>query len=209
MKIAMINGSPKKVKSTSATLINDLKTNFSEDVFITDYHFANCTITEKLIYELNSFDALVFAFPLFVDAIPSHLLTCLCKIEEVGLTNKKIHIYSISNCGFIEGKQNSIALEILENWCEKVGLVWGYGIGLGGGGALQQMSAVPLGKGPKASLGKAFEEMAANIENSITKENNYISIDFPRFMYKLSAEKGWRKKIKSNGLKVKDLSHKL
>ncbi|MFZ2538024.1 MAG: hypothetical protein WAX04_03885 [Oscillospiraceae bacterium] len=209
MKIAMINGSPKKATSSSAALLNDLKTCFSSDVSFTDYHFTNSIITEKLILELSSFDAIVFAFPLYVDAIPSQLLTCLCEIEKVGITNKKIHIYAISNCGFYEGEQNIIALEILENWCEKVGLVWGHGIGLGCGGALPEMSAVPLGKGPKTSLGKTLRKMATNIENVMSEESNYISLDFPRYIYKFAAEMGWRKMIKANGLKVKDLANRL
>ena len=136
MKIAVINGSPKKSDSASATLLKDLKTCFPKEISFIDYDLRVSTISPEIIEEFNQFDALVFAFPLYVDGIPSHLLSCLCEIETYGIENKAIHVYAIANCGFYEGKQNRNALHIMQNWCEKVGLIWGQGIGVGGGGAL-------------------------------------------------------------------------
>jgi len=36
-------------------------------------------------------------------------------------------------------------------------------------------------------------------------EDLFISPNFPRIAYKIGAEMGWRKQIKANGLKAKDL----
>ena len=100
MKIAVINGSPKKSDSASTTLLNDLKTCFTKEISFIDYDLRVSTMSPDIIEEFNQFDALVFAFPLYVDGIPSHLLSCLCEIETYGIENKAIHVYAIANCGF-------------------------------------------------------------------------------------------------------------
>jgi hypothetical protein len=76
---------------------------------------------------LTECNVLVFAFPLYVDGIPSHLLNCLRKLEKFfgGLDKKDIMVYSLGNCGFYEGDQNKLAIEMMENWCAKAGLKWG------------------------------------------------------------------------------------
>ena len=209
MKIAMINGSPKKCKSSSGALINDLKTCFSSEIYIKNYEFTAPKVSDNTILELNDFDSLVFSFPLYVDGIPSHLLSVLCYMEEIGFKNKNIRVYCIVNSGFYEGLQNRIAINILKNWCNKVGLKWGLGIGIGGGGALASMEQCPLFKGPKKSLGKAFKELSDNIIKDAYAEDIFISVNLPRFAYKLAAEMGWKSKIKENGLTVKDLDRQL
>lgn len=90
----------------------------------------------------------------------------------------------------------------------KSGLKWGQGLGIGGGGMMTAIKNVPIGQGPKKSLGKAFRELANNILNGTSQENIFISPNFPRILYKLAAEMEWRKAIKANGLKRKDLSIK-
>jgi hypothetical protein len=41
--------------------------------------------------------------------------------------------YVISNSGFIEGHQNQTHLQQYQCWCERAGIVWGGGLGIGGG----------------------------------------------------------------------------
>ena len=72
-------------------------------------------------------DVIVFAFPLYVDALPSHLISYLI---QVGRTVEKYRcpeqLYSICNCKlriFYEGSQNVLALDIMKCWCEKAGFV--------------------------------------------------------------------------------------
>ena len=207
MKIALINGSPKRSKSASSVLLNDLKTFISSDTMSFEFHTPK--VSDDFIKCLNDFDVLVFFFPLYVDGVPSHLLSCLCELEDINITNKNIRIYGVVNCGFYEGIQNNIALEILKNWTLKLGLVWGMGVGFGGGGALLSMKTLPIGIGPKASLGVAFKYLAKKIEEKSSSENKYISINFPRFLYIVLAEWGWKRAIKANGGKTKDISRRL
>lgn len=213
MKIALINGSPKNNRSASGTLLADLQKYITEidtasgslKPEITEYGCNNPTISDKIIVELQNAAVLVFACPLYVDGIPAHLLSCLMQLESANWQNHKIHVYGIVNCGFYEGIQAEPALCILQNWCVKTGLVWGGGIGVGGGGALQQMPTMKNGHGPKAPVEKALRTMADAICTQEVHENNYVSIAFPRLLYKMAAQMGWRQMVKANGGKTKDL----
>ena len=46
---------------------------------------------------------------------------------------KDISVYAIINNGFFKGRQNCVALEILENWCLRSGLNFGQGMCPGAG----------------------------------------------------------------------------
>lgn len=208
MRIAMINGSPKNKDSASGELLKELQSSFTNGAITEEFCFNKAEIDDAALLKLMDCDIWVFAFPLYVDGVPSQLLSCLCQIEKTDVVNKNIMVFGIVNCGFYEGKQNSIALEILKNWCDKLGLQWGIGVGIGGGGGLAQMKSVPFGKGTKTSLGKAFCSLKDKIENKKTGDNIYISIDFPRWLYKICAEMGWMQMIKKNGGKVKDLNYR-
>lgn len=205
MRIALINGSPKINNSASGTLLEDLKGYFGEKAEIVEVGFHAATISDEIIEVLAKTEAWVFAYPLYVDGIPGHLLSCLIQLEEVRLQRPQIHIYGIVNCGFYEGIQAEFALKILRNWSVKAGFSWGGGIGVGGGGGLAMMPKSEPGKGPKAPIDAALNAFADIILNKEVQENNYVSVAFPRFLYKMGAQMGWRQMIKANGGKPKDL----
>lgn len=205
MRIALINGSPKVNNSASGSLLEDLKGYFEKKEEVVEFAFHATTISKEEIEVLAKADAWVFAYPLYVDGIPGHLLSCLIQLEEVCLQNPQIYIYGIVNCGFYEGIQAEFALKILQNWSIKAGFSWGGGIGIGGGGGLAMMPKMEPGQGPKAPVDKALEALAATVFQHGSQENNYVSVAFPRFLYKIGAQIGWRQMIKKNGGKAKDL----
>lgn len=205
MKIALINGSPKVSHSASASLLTDLKSFLSREADLIDVGLNKAIISEKILEELKNADALVFAYPLYVDGIPAHLLSCLMQLENTPWSNRKIHVYGIANCGFYEGIQTETALKILQNWCIKTGLIWGGGVGTGGGGALAQLPDVKNGHGPKAPIEKALRSLADSILRYEVQKNNYVTLAFPRFLYKTAGQMGWRQMMKQNGGNAKDL----
>lgn len=233
MKIALINGSPKGRKSTSGILLEELKscilkkeesagkssgkaktgeegkTRTDGQVTVTEAEFHMASVPEETLKELGAADAWVLACPLYVDGIPAHLLSCLVQLEKSELQNSGIPVYGIVNCGFYEGIQTESALKVLRNWCAKSGFVWGGGIGVGGGGGLAQMPKVESGKGPRAPIEKALGAMADTILRRETQDNCYVSVAFPRFLYKMAAQMGWRHLIRANGGKVKDLGTRI
>jgi hypothetical protein len=207
MKLALINGSPKAKDSASECILKTLKNLFNHKEIISEYNFRTPKLNNKDIEQICQCNVIVIAFPLYVDGIPAHLLNCLYEMEKFLKKSEKsnIKVYAIVNCGFYEGKQNSIALEMIENWCERCGISFGRGIGIGGGGMLPSMSNVPEGKGPKKKSYEALKLLSTNISTNSSAENVFSSPGFPRFVYKLSAEAGWRQKIKANGLSSKEL----
>lgn len=213
MKIALINGSPKANNSTSKILLADLKRILTEHTpdspaekaEIAETNLHNTVVSTEALKMLHDSDTWIFACPLYVDGIPAHLLSCLIQLEACDWTDCPIRIYGIVNCGFYEGIQAEFALSILQNWSVKTGLAWGGGIGVGGGGALAQMPPAENGHGTRAPIEKALRAMADKILRHEVQENNYVSIAFPRFLYKMAAQIGWRQMIKANGGKSRDL----
>ncbi|GAA0824754.1 NAD(P)H-dependent oxidoreductase [Clostridium tertium] len=214
MKITLINGSPKVKDSASGLILNELKIflNNSEDeaernISISEYNFRKNKLDSAVIEEVVTSDILVFIFPLYVDGVPSHLLSCLVQLEEIlkNIKEKNIKVYALVNSGFYEGEQNKSAIEIIENWSGKCELKWGQGIGIGAGPLLHSVKDVPEGHGPKKNLGSALTTISKNILNASSDDNIFISANFPRFAYKFAAEMGWKQAIKANKLKVRDL----
>lgn len=208
MKIVLINGSPKARNSTSEALLHSLKNSISSEADILEINFHTSSIPQGVTEQMSDADTWVFVYPLYVDGIPGHLLSCLVQLEEAHLSNPDIRIYGIVNCGLYEGIQTQYAIDVLRNWCAKCGFTWGAGIGVGGGGSSAQFSGPKRGKGPRAPIDHALDDLAKLILQRQSNENRYMNIGFPRFAYKLGAQVGWRIMIKANGGKSKDLGKK-
>lgn len=97
----------------------------------------------KALSALEDIDALCLCFPLYVDALPSHLIEFLA-LAEAHCREHACHfrVYALGNNGFIEGRQNRPALRMLRAWCERANLPYGGGIGIGGGAMLRVLGIV-------------------------------------------------------------------
>lgn len=211
MKIALINGSPKAKDSNSEIVLNDLNTRLAGNEMI-NFSLRAPKLSISEMKSLISCDILIFAFPLYVDGIPSHMLKHLQMIEESIIkpdNTPTATVYAISNCGFYEGHQNNLALEIVKNWTNKVNLNWGMGVGIGCGEMLSVLKDIPDGKGPKKNYSDAISTIVNKILSKASADNIYFSPNFPRFAYKFLGEMGWRQQIKKSGGKTKDLFKRL
>ena len=207
MKIMMIDGSPKVSKSNSEYFLNILS-DFIESKDIVKYKLSKKVDYEDIIKEINTIDTLVFAFPLYVDSLPSHVLEFLIMLEENFKDNLKgVNVYVIVNCGFYEGKQNKIALNIMKCWCKKMNIIWAQGIGIGAGEMMGGLRNVPMGKGPNTNLGLALDNLAKNINENKSGDDIFTTPSmFPRFAFRLAANRFWISKANRNGLKKRDLN---
>ncbi len=132
MKTVFINGSPKKRFCASSYFL------FLQRLFVRGEKVTETLRTpadhDRVLEQLRDAQAVVFGVPLYVDGIPSHVLGFLEKMEmfckENGL---QLSVYCIANNGFIEGKQNEALMRVFENFCNRAGLTWGGGVGIGGG----------------------------------------------------------------------------
>jgi hypothetical protein len=133
MNILIINGSPKK-KGGASTFFTKV---LSLMLFPKRIKYKALGLSknyESIFTELQTTDVVIFSVPLYVDSIPSHMINFLKHLEQLCIKNKfKFKLYVISNSGFVEGKQNSAHLEQYKCWCERSGIIWGGGLGIGGG----------------------------------------------------------------------------
>ncbi|MGL6108294.1 hypothetical protein [Romboutsia sp.] len=206
MKIAIINGSPKVKENNTQYFLEELKNFLKEEEFI-EFNIRKGNLNVLDYEKIYNCDRLIIGFPLYVDSLPSHLLEELIKLQEFfnNKEKKNISVYTIANCGFFEGRQNHLAIAITKNWCKRVNLNWGQGIGIGAGEMFGSIKTVPLGRGPKKSLSGALDTFSQNIKIGKNEENIYVSPNFPRVAFKFCATMSWNAMAKNNGLKRKDL----
>lgn len=199
-------------KSNSSLMLQVLEPLINAGNEITHYNISKKPLAKEQCIELCKMDTLIIAFPLYIDAIPSHLFRMLVTLEEYMKTEreKDIYVYAIVNNGFFEGQQNHVALEIVKNWCIRCGLHFGQGIGQGAGEMMDFIENVPLGHGPLKNLGRNMEILADNI--NLRRMGSYIlfSPNFPRFAWRFSATHFfWNKTAKKNGLRKKEIMRRL
>ena len=167
MKTIFINGSPKKKFSASAYFLSVQKF-FVQGKTIQE-NLRNQKDHDRILSTLESGDAIVFCLPLYVDSVPSHVLSFLKEMEKFCLDRQlQLNIYTIANNGFIEGVQSKALLQVFRNFCTRSGLTWGGGIGIGGGVMLNVMRIVFY-----VQIGLLF----LNILLSATQTGNWFPTD--------------------------------
>ena len=207
MKITIINGSPKTVKSNSEILGNYLFPLLKENN-IKKYYSIYFQLNDKTKNEIYNSDVLIFIFPLYVDGIPSNLLKLLVKFEKESVVRPETKIYCIVNNGFYEGKQNFLALLHMKNWCKKVNAKWGQGIGIGSGELLPYLKKFKLGQGPLKNLEKILNKLSRNILTLNSDKNIYINPNWPKILYFIQGSFSWILKARKNNLKIRELFKK-
>ena len=207
MKIIIINGSPKTVKSNSEILGNYLFPLLKENN-IKKYYSIYFQLNDKTKNEIYNSDILIFIFPLYIDGIPSNLLKLLVKFEKENVVKPKTKIYCIVNNGFYEGKQNFLALLHMKNWCKKVNAKWGQGIGIGSGELLPYLKKFKLGQGPLKNLEKILNRFSRNILTLNSDKNIYINPNWPKILYFIQGSFSWILKARKNNLKIRELFKK-
>ena len=214
MKVALINGSPKVKDSSSDLLLAEMQRRLGSGFTTEQFNLSRPQVEPEIVGAICKCDVLLLAFPLYVDAVPSHLLRWLVALQaryqssEPGLAHGAM-VYVMVNCGFYEASQNRLAVEIMRNWCRRCQLIWGQGVGIGGGGMVSMISRIPAGSGPLKNLGSSLATLTDNLRQGKTGDTLFADPNFPRAAYRFFAHRGWRTAARANGLKVKDLTRQL
>ena len=211
MKVALINGSQKIGESNSGIILDNINKNIKERHEVAVYNSGINLFTDEVFKNIISGDVIILAFPLFVYSIPSHTLKMLAELENV-IKREQVNqliMYTIVNCGFYEGKQNNVAIKIIENWCEHSGVKFGGGIGQGAGEMLRATKHIPLNKGPFNNLEQALQKMVKKMELKETFGIMYLSPSIPQFLFRFFANRHWNTKARKNGLNKKDIKGKM
>ncbi|MCD8118012.1 MAG: hypothetical protein LUE29_00725 [Lachnospiraceae bacterium] len=132
MKTVLINASPKLKGSASAYFLGLLRMFVRRHVV--SEQLRRKSDYERLLAELPDADTVVFCLPLYVDGVPSHVLSFLKEMEVFcRQSDICLNVYCIANNGFIEGRQNEPLMRVFQNFCARSGLKWCGGTGIGGG----------------------------------------------------------------------------
>ena len=132
MKTVLINCSPKKQFCASAYFLS------LQRLFVGGQKVNETLRTPadhgRILQQLRDAQTVVFVLPLYVDGVPSHVLRFMQEMETCCKQNSlRLGVYCVANNGFIEGRQNEPLMQVFEHFCERAGLRWGGGVGIGGG----------------------------------------------------------------------------
>ena len=95
--------------------------------------------THEFLQAIDQTDALIVAFPLYVDSLPYLATLALERIaaQRQSQTEPRPGSFlAIANCGFPEVAHNATALAICRQFAEEAGYAWAGGLALGMGGAI-------------------------------------------------------------------------
>ena len=194
----LISGSPKPVNSNSLKFLKNISKN------IDNYKIFELKKDKyiKIIENIEKSDVMVFAFPLYIDSPTSITLSFLDYIidNKINLKNKKVYV--LINCGFREGEQNITAINIMKNWCGKVGATYSGSIMIGAGEIVGKTKY----KFISFSALKKLNEFSSCIK--LKKESKDIIITMNVLnnrMYCYLANISWTKKGKLNNLSKREL----
>jgi len=211
MKISIINGSQKHGESNTECIIERFKGFINQSNEINIFNCGLNQLTNDNFEKIMSADAVVLVFPLFVHSLPSNTLKMLIELENIIASRQKkdLIMYTIINNGFFEGKQNIIAFEIIKNWCEKSGVIFGGGIGQGAGEMIIRTKHLGQERDLFKSLNCALQTMVKSIDEKKPMDVQYLEPNFPRFLWRFMAIRNWNNLAKNNGLSKKDVLKRL
>jgi hypothetical protein len=202
LRALLVNGSPREKRSASAAILDALGGRL-ERGGAGVLRGAAGDGEAAMLEAAQGCAAIVFAFPLYVDGVPSGLLRLMEGISGgISRAAPGAHVYAVANNGFYEGRQNAPALETMKLFCAAAGLAWGQGLGVGGGPMLR---SAPIGRGPAKALGGALDALALNILEGGSSDDVFLDPGIPRFLYRRMGEMGFRARARRNGLGARRL----
>lgn len=143
MKTVFVSTSPKAKWSNSAYLLRIAQRAAGDASEWFDYRGAKQC--DRILDALDDADALVLGMPLYVDAMPSHALHLLREIERRAAERaSRLKVYALCNCGFYEGAQCELEIEMVRCWCERCGFEFCGGAGIGAGEMIGVLRLSPL-----------------------------------------------------------------
>jgi hypothetical protein len=218
MKILLVNGSPKPSSSASGAILDMVRAKLGEGHDIAELVPGRKGQAGPKALDA---DAILIAFPLYVDGLPSALLEWLTSFVadryeagKVTRDQRKTAVFAICNCGFYEGVQTRSALRIVRNFARRCGFSWRGGLGIGSGGMVEAVARVPENAWIKREVSRGIVAIAQGIlawgrldddarragDRRFEESLRYVSHGMPRFAYILAAHAGWRSIARRNGL---------
>ncbi len=213
MRIAAINGSPRGEESDSRELITTLQGAIGKghEWLIVSQIQQERNPNDSILDTISTCDALVVAFPVYMDALPASLMRFLgryaARAARSGAIRRGQRVFAMANCGFYEGEHCEVSLDIMRRYCESCGLVWAGGIGVGTGEMLRKIKTRRPDSGPKKPVYRAVKAVANAIvldKNARLIENILTHHGVSWSAYRRAGDREWKARMRKNGLKKKD-----
>lgn len=203
MKLAFINASPKPKNTVSGNLLHILAQFLQPQQPLPVFRLQTVHPCPAVLNRLADYSTLVLAFPVYLDALPAHLI---CILEQLApILRPGTRVYTLANCGFYEGEQTIGCHRIVKNWCSKNSFCYAGGVGVGGSGSIWLLKKLPAFLGLRRSLDRALSALALAILQQRLLPVVYATVNYPRFCYLLGAELSWNQKGRKHGLSPQEL----
>lgn len=124
MNLLILNASPKK-KGGASRFFSGLFRLFLPGVRKKVVSLSCQQDFQRVLELLPGMDVVCLFVPLYVDGLPSHIVEFLIQAEGCCKNHPcQFRLYVLANNGFVEGKQNRPALNMLQAWCERAEITW-------------------------------------------------------------------------------------
>lgn len=216
-KIVLVSASPKTDQdwAVSAYLSNRseniLRDDSTEVSIIPVRHILIHHDTEKAYAAMSQADAIILLFPLYFFCMPAMLTRFLQDFAvQHPTTDHKASVYAIINCGFPEPELNREAMRVVECFAHKTGKLFGGGVMAGCGGMILAAKDAPFMRPIVKEIDDMLLRVKHDYSSSIPVEARVasVSVKFPRALYFVAGNAGWKSMARKNRLKLKEMYQK-
>jgi len=165
--VCLVNGSLRGTKASSLNFLNRvnrfLAAAGTRAALVSIKANPSHSDLENMLEIVNSAYAIVFAFPLFAFCLPGGLMRFLEEWDRyagVHQSPRRARVYVIVNCGFFLPETNREAIQVIRNFCTRLGLEWRFACSIGCGPAVLATAFIDV-RLRKAMRGIAEDILAA------------------------------------------------
>ena len=167
--------------------------------------------TAKAYAELSQADVIILVFPLYFFCMPAMLTRFMQDFAvQYPASDHKASVYAIVNCGFPEPEINREAMRVVECFAHKTGRFFGGGVMVGCGGMLLAAKDAPFMRPVFEQIDAMLLRVKHDYSSSMPVEAKVasVSVKFPRALYFVAGNAGWKSMARKNHLKPKDMYQK-
>lgn len=192
-RIIIFNGSPRAPKSNSIKYA-DIFRRYS--TIETIYFNIGKNNHAELCRHIEDYSDILFVFPLYVDSLPVGLLNFIKYLEDNPPINRPT-ISILINCGFLEYRQNIVAVEMMKFFCRKNGYPIGSTLMIGSGEAILK---TPF----KFIVSVKIRQLAKSIVSRKYK-TVHATMPISKSLFRMAAEKYWTNYGRKFGVSKKEM----
>ena len=213
-RVALVSASPKVEQEWAVSALlskigeEKLSRDFLSVTTIPVRHALLHHETNAAFETMQQADAIVLIFPLYFFCMPAMLTRFL---QDFAASNpkaaKNCAVYALVNCGFPEPEINLEAMRVVEQFAIQTGRVFGGGVMIGCGGMILGAQGAPFMRDVMEQVNALFARVDAGLSQSGSIEPKIVATapKFPRKLYFLAGNAGWRSTARKNRLKNLDL----